>query len=137
MHTEHLSNVRPSWIAFGWFVCAAFTALVLFGLLALRLVPWDGTGGSGWVLLAFALGFFAGGYLTGARVGGAPILHAVGIGLFSVLAWLLANLFGEALGLSGWQGLGPVVTAGLLLLQIAAAAAGARLGSRASRRAVP
>lgn len=132
MHTEHLQNVRPSWVAFGWFVSAAVTALALFAGIAFRVI--DETDASAvWLALAFAVGFFMGGWLTGARVGLAPILHAVGIGLFSVVVWLLANLLARGTGLAGWSGLSPALTAGLLLLQIVAAALGARLGSREVR----
>ena len=134
MHTEHLQNVRPSWVAFGWFVSAAMTSLVLFGMIALRLLGPEG--GSLWVALAIFAGFLAGGYFLGARVGLAPILHAVAIGLFSVVVWLLANLlFGEPLGQTTWDALSPTFVAGIFLLQIVAAALGARLASRDARAA--
>jgi ABC-type multidrug transport system permease subunit len=136
MHTEHLQNVRPSWVAFGWFIGAAMTAFLLFALIAVGLVDASGEGGSFWVLLALFAGYVAGGYLTGARVGLAPILHAVGIGLFSVVVWFLANLvFGEPLGADTWGGLAPEFTAGVVILQIFSAAVGARLGSRQTRAA--
>jgi MFS family permease len=134
MHTEHLSNVRPSWVAFGWFLSAAATGAAIIALLALGLLPWDGTSHSGWLLPAFFAGFFVGGWFTGLRTGAAPILHAVGIGLFSVVAWLAVNLvFGEPTRETDWNALPPALAAGLILLQIIAAALGARLGSREAR----
>lgn len=135
MHTEHLQNVRPSWVAFGWFLAAAATGLFVFVLIWLGLLDAEGTG-SGWLLPAFALGFFVGGWFTGQRTGAAPILHAVGIGLFSVVAWIAVNLFaGEPTGTAAWRGLPPALTAGLILLQIASAGLGALVGSRPARRA--
>jgi len=137
MHTEHLQNVRPSWVAFGWFLGAAVTSALLIALIAVGLVDAVETGaGELWALPAMFLGFAAGGYFVGARVGAAPILHAVGIGLFSIVVWFLANLlFGEALDAETWSSLSPAFTAGLLLLQIVAAALGARVGSREARAA--
>ncbi|HYJ79261.1 MAG TPA: hypothetical protein VEW03_06660 [Longimicrobiaceae bacterium] len=135
MHTEHLQNVRPSWVAFGWFIGAAATSLVLFALIAVGII--DGSGGDGggiWVLLALFLGFAAAGYFVGVRTGAAPILHSVGIGLFSIVVWFLANLLaGELLDESTWTSLAPAFAAGVVLLQIVSAAVGARIGSRASR----
>ena len=135
MHTEHLNNVRPSWVAFGWFLSAAATGAAIIGLLALGLLPWDDTSsGNGWLIPAFFVGFFVGGWFTGLRTGAAPILHAVGIGLFSLVVWLIANLFfGEATDATAWKALPPALTAGLLLLQMVAAALGAWIGSRGRR----
>ncbi len=133
MHTEHLQNVRPSWVAFGWFLSAAATALAVFAMIAAGLLGAE-EGSPLPVFAAVALGFAVGGWFTGLRVGLAPILHGVGIGLFSLLVWFLANaLLGEPLGTTAWRGLSPATSAGLLLLQIAAAGAGARLGSRGAR----
>jgi hypothetical protein len=136
MHSEHLQNVRPTWIAFGWFLSAAATALALFALIGTGLLHPDAEGtGAGWMVLCVGAGFFLGGYLTGARAGAAPILHAVGIGLFSLVAWFALNLvLGSVTGAAEWRSLPASLTAGLLLLQIVAAALGARLGSRDSRR---
>ncbi|MBV9773896.1 MAG: hypothetical protein JO040_08095 [Gemmatimonadetes bacterium] len=129
MHSEHLQNVRPSWVAFGWFVAAAVTGLVLLALAAVGIVhPAAETGGA-WVFLAVLVGFLAGGWVVGWRTGSAPILHGVGIGLFSLVIWLLANLLAGALHLTDWTALSPTVAAGVLLLQIVAAAAGAWYGT--------
>lgn len=137
MHTEHLQNVRPTWVAFGWFLGAAAFSLVFFALVAVGLLQDDGGAGGGiWILMAMFLGFMAGGYFTGLRVGAAPILHGVAIGLFSVVVWFVANLVaGETLDASAWSSLAPEFAAGVILLQIFAAAMGARIGSRSSRLA--
>ncbi|HEV7587486.1 MAG TPA: hypothetical protein VGO40_05100 [Longimicrobium sp.] len=135
MHSEHLSNVRPGTVALAWFVAAAVSALVVFALIAVGLLPPDGIGGEGWGLLATAAGFFAGGWFAGWRAGGAPILHAVAMGLFSLVLWVLLNLFpGAALRAESWDA-GTAYVAGLVLLQIVAAAVGGRMGSREARAA--
>ncbi len=136
MHTEHLQNVRPSWVFFGWFVSVAVVSLIVLALIALRLLSPDATGGDlGWGVAAIAAGFLVGGWLTGARVGTAPILHGIGIGLVSLVLWFAANLvLGEALGATTWDG-SPSLYAGILILQMGAAATGARVGSRGPRLA--
>jgi energy-coupling factor transporter transmembrane protein EcfT len=135
MHSEHLENVRPSWVAFGWFIGVAVMSAILFGLIAVGFVPRSGEIPLGWVLLAVFVGFLAGGYLTGIRVRAAPILHGMGIGLFSVLFWFVANLIaGEALNSAEWQ-VPPASAAGAVLFQIAAAAIGAHIATRAARAA--
>ncbi len=130
MHTEHLQNVRPSWVAFGWFAAAAVAGLALVALISVGLVPSHAESGGGWVLLAAAVGFFSGGWLVGWRTGAAPVLHGVGIGLFSLVVWFLANLLAQLFGFAEWSALSPTVTAGVLLLQIAAAVGGAWYGTR-------
>ena len=135
MHSEHLQNVRPGTVALGWFVAAAVTSLAVFAMLAVGLLSRDGHGGTLWGLIATAAGFFAGGWFVGARTGRAPILHAVAIGLFSLLVWLLVNLIpGQMLDAESWD-VGAAYAAGLILLQIVAAAFGGRMGSRDARRA--
>jgi hypothetical protein len=135
MHSEHLENVRPGAVALGWFIAAAVTSLAVFAMLAVGLLSRDGHGGTLWGLLATAAGFFAGGWFVGMRTGRAPILHAVAIGLFSLLVWLLVNLLpGEMLDAESWD-VGAAYAAGLILLQIVAAAIGGRMGSRDARRA--
>ena len=133
MHTEHLNNVKPGRVAFGWFVSAAVTSLIVIAMIAVGVLNRDGTGGTAWGLLATALGFFAGGWYVGMRGGRAPILHAVGIGLFSLLLWLLLNLLpGQMLDAESWN-VGGAYGAGLILLQIVAAAIGGRVASRDAR----
>lgn len=136
MQSEHLGNVRPSWIAFGWFLGAGATAAVLFALIALGAVGDDLARDDRWVLFAVVVGFAVGGYLAGWRAGAAPILHGIGIGLFSVAVWIVANLLlGEPTGTATWRELPAPFGALLLLVQMAAAAIGAWLGT--SRAGVP
>lgn len=136
MHTEHLQNVRPSWVVFGWFVSVAVTSLLLLAMSAVGMIS-DQSGTGAWSVVAILIGFTLGGYLTGARTGTAPILHGVAMGLFSVVVWLAANLFGELFDASTWDTINPALYAGGLLVQIIAAAAGAHIGSRAGRAAIP
>jgi hypothetical protein len=130
MHSEQLQNVRPTWIAFGWFAAASVTGLALVALIAAGLLSPASEGGGAWVLLSVAVGFLSGGWLVGWRTGRAPLLHAVGIGLFSLVVWLLLNLFADAADLAAGSGLTPGLTAAIVCLQVASAAAGAWYGTR-------
>ncbi|HEX8393929.1 MAG TPA: hypothetical protein VF665_16420 [Longimicrobium sp.] len=136
MHTEHLQNVRPSWVVFGWFVSVAVASLLLLAMNATGMVA-DQSGGSAWTVVALLVGFTLGGFLTGARAGAAPILHGVAMGLFSVVVWFAANLLGTLLSATTWDHINPAIYAGGLLVQIVAAAVGARIGSRSGRGAIP
>ncbi len=129
--TDLLRNVRPTWIAFGWFIAAAVTSLVLLALIAFEFVPEQDAGEDIWTAFAFLVGFFTGGFLVGARVGTAPVLHGVAIGLFSLLVWFAVNLFlGEPTGQTAWRSLPLSTTTMLIVLQTASAAIGARTGVR-------
>jgi hypothetical protein len=129
MHSEHLQNVRPLTVALGWFVAAAVTSLAVFAMLAVGLLSRDGHGGTLWGLIATAAGFFAGGWFMGMRARQAPILHAVAVGLFSLLVWFLVNLLpGRMLDAESWD-VGAAYAAGLILLQIVAAAVGGRMAA--------
>ena len=137
MHAEQLRNVRPGMVALGWFIAAAVTSLAVFAMLAVGLLNRDGHGGTLWGLLATAAGFFAGGWFVGMRTGRAPILYAIAIGLFSLLVWLLVNLLpGRWLDAESWD-VGAGYAAGLILLQIVAAAIGGRLGAPTGRISEP
>ena len=133
---ESVRSVRAGWIGFGWFIAVALASLVLMGMIWLGLIRADApTEGLG-VALALLLGFFLAGFFVGTRVNAAPILHGIGMGLFSVVAWLALNLFaGEATGAEAWHALPAGVALGLLALQTAAAVVGARAGVRFARRA--
>ena len=134
MHTEHLQNVRPSWVLFGWFVSVAVVSLFGLVLAATGFADPDASAVGVWGVIALGTGFFLGGLVTGARVGVAPILHGVAIGVVSLLVWFVVNVvFGEALDATTWNDGTPAFYAGALLLQMAAAAVGARLGSRQQR----
>lgn len=131
---ERLDRIRLSWVAFGWFIAASITALVLLALAASGLVADDPTTEGVRVALAFVVGFTLAGVIVGMRVADAPALHGLGIGLFSVVAWFGANLlFGEATGQTAWSALPGETVAGMLVLQAAAAVVGARMGVRWSR----
>jgi hypothetical protein len=137
MHTEHLQNVRPAGVLFGWFVSVAVVSLLALLLAATGLVDPEASGTGGlWGVLAIAIGFGVGGWFLGSRLGVAPILHGVAMGIVSVLVWFAANLLaGETVADSAWVSGSEAYYAGLLLLQIIAAAVGARIGSRSQRRA--
>jgi hypothetical protein len=136
MHTEHLQNVRPAGVLFGWFVSVAVVSLIAVVLAALGVEP-EGATASGLLgVAAIAAGFGVGGWFIGARLGVAPILHAVGIGFVSILVWFLANLLaGETVADSAWVSGSEAYYAGLLLLQIVAAAVGGHIGSARQRSA--
>lgn len=134
MHTEHLQNVRPAYVAFGWLVGAMITSALLFGLLALGVLdparPADGV----LTLVATAIGFAVAGWVIGWRAQAAPILYAVFVGLFSVVVWMALNLLGTPLGATTWD-VSPASAAGALLLQIVATGLGASVSSRPGRAA--
>lgn len=135
MHTEHLQNLKPSWVLFGWFVSVAVVSLIALVLAAVGLADPDGSSMGLWGVIAIGVGFFLGGLVTGARVGAAPILHGVAMGIVSLLVWFVANLaFGETLDAETWGEDSEAFYAGLLILQMIAAALGARFGSRQQRR---
>jgi hypothetical protein len=137
MHTEHLQNVRPAGVLFGWFVSVAVVSLIGLVLGVTGLADPDSTrGGALWGVLVIAAGFFVGGWFVGSRLGVAPILHGVAMGIVSILVWFLANLVaGETVADSAWVGGSETYYAGLLLLQMVAAALGASVSSRSKRRA--
>lgn len=133
---ESVRSVRPTWIAFGWFIAVAVTSLLLFVLTVLDLLqpeaPTEGIG----VAVSIMVGFLAAGFFVGTRVNAAPVLHGTAMGLLSVVAWLALNVFvGEAMGGAAWDSIPGGVAAALMALQIAAAVVGARAGVRFARRA--
>jgi ABC-type multidrug transport system permease subunit len=136
LHAEHLRSVRLAWVGTGWLVSAAVTSLVAIGLAGLGLLGPDIEASSLWAVVAVAVGFWVGGFFTGIRViEDAPILHGIGIGLASLVAWFLINLLATLIfGGLEWQGLSPTLSAGLLLLQVVAAVSGAWIGHRFARR---
>lgn len=136
MHTEHLQNLKPSWVLFGWFVSVAVVSLIALVLAAAGLADPDGSSMGVWGVMVIGVGFFLGGLVTGARVGAAPILHGVSMGIVSLLVWFFANLaFGESLDAETWGEDSEAFYAGLLILQMAVAILGAHYGSRQQRRA--
>jgi hypothetical protein len=126
-----LAGLRPGWIPFGWFVCAAISSVVLFGFIALGLVSGDPEGADPWVAAALVTGFFFGGLFVGTRVAAAPVLHGLAIGAFTLVVWLVANLLlGEPTDQTAWAGPGAVAVAALMVLHTTAAVVGARIGVR-------
>jgi hypothetical protein len=134
MHTEHLSSVSLPSILIGWVISVAVTSLLVFLFTAAGWVS-DGGAGTGWAVAAVTVGFFAGGYLTGTRDIEAPILHGVGIGLTTLVAWFVVNVLATFfVDDASYTGLSAAMTAGLLLLQMLAAVAGAWIADRRALR---
>lgn len=133
MH-EHLRNLSPSWVAFGWFIAVAIVSLLLLALDSFGITAPDAPGETVWVAGSMLVGFFAAGYFVGTRVAAAPVLHGFAMGVFSLLAWVLLNLFlGEPAGGTSWRSLEPGTLIGLLAIQAVAAIVGARMGVRWTR----
>lgn len=134
MH-EHLRNLRPGWAGLGWFLAVALTAVQLVALAALDLVRMDTPAEGLWTAVALAVGFLVAGFYLGSRVGAAPFLNGLAMGLCSLVAWAALNLLlGEPTGQAAWAAI-PLGTALVLLaLQTAAAILGARAGVRWRRR---
>ena len=134
--SESVRNVSPSWIGIGWFIGAAITSFLVFVLIVLGLIqanaPTEGMG----VSLALLIGFVIAGFVTGLRVRAAPFLHGLGMGLLSIIFWVVINLLaGEAMTNTEWSTLSVSLMAGLLVLQTASAIVGARAGVRFANRA--
>ncbi|HEX7051468.1 MAG TPA: hypothetical protein VF188_14775 [Longimicrobiales bacterium] len=134
MHTEHLENIRPGWVAAGWLVAAAMTSLIGLVLAALQLIGAGDESDQLWALVIVAFGFWVGGFFTGFRALRAPILHGIAIGLATLVAWFALNLLSLVFPDLRWQALTPTVTAALLLIQMATAVAGAWVGHRIALR---
>jgi hypothetical protein len=129
--TESLARLRPTWIAFGWFIAAAITSLILLGLLGLGIISDDPQEEGTWVALAFLVGFSVAGFFVGVRVGVSPILHGVGMGLFSLVVFVLVNLLaGEPTGGTAWRSMTTSTALWLILLQTVSAIVGTRAGVR-------
>ncbi len=92
MHSEHISNLHPGWVAVGWLVAVAVSAVVFLALVGTGLLPAVGAGETIGSVVALLLGFFAGGFFVGLRWSDAPVLHVVAITVLSVLVWFLGLL---------------------------------------------
>lgn len=132
MHSEHLTNVRFSWVAFGWFVGFAVASSVILLLVGLGLMGWGVTGEAVGVAVAVVVGWGVGGFITGFKTAAAPILHGAAMAFFTFLAWFAVNLVLAAFttGLSAWERLPMEVAGFALLVQGAAAIAGCWAGYR-------
>ena len=130
MHTEHLQNVGAGKVIAGWLVALAIASLAGFVLISLNLLTDEtSVANTFWSVVAVAAGFFAGGFFAGFRAIEAPILHAAGMGLMSLLAWFVLNAIAAIFFPEwSWPSLTPQLAVGLLLTQFAAAMVGALLG---------
>jgi hypothetical protein len=131
MHSEHLNNVHPGWVVGGW----ALAILGTLAVVALGGALFASAQNSMFLLgLGVVVGFSAAGLMIGLRWADAPILHAGAITMLSVVVsfggsvLLPSRLGGGSLGLER-----PEELAGLILLQFASAAVGARFGRRLVR----
>ncbi|HKJ92819.1 MAG TPA: hypothetical protein VJ957_06605 [Longimicrobiales bacterium] len=131
MHTEHLPNVGFIRVVAGWLVAAAVTSGLILAFIGIGFTgdtPADGVYG---VLLAVLIGFWVGGFFTGARALEAPILHGVAIGLVSIVVWTAANaLTALTIGGAAWGDLSASATVFIILEQVVAAVLGAWMGYR-------
>jgi hypothetical protein len=134
MHTEHLRNLHLGWVVGGWLVAIAITSAVYLAMVGIGVLP-TGAGTTVGVLVAMAVGFFAGGLFVGVRWSDAPILHGWAITLLSVLVW-----FGGSYAAPGsvetWPGEARSVL-GVILLQLVATTGGAWAGRRVVRGPEP
>jgi len=139
MHTEHMQNVSAGRVLAGWLVAIAVTSLVTFAFMALGLLSDDpATSDTLWSTLAVLIGFLAGGYWSGFRATQAPLLHAAGIGLTSLVAWFVLNVLAQLfLPSFEWPSMTPELAIGLLLAQFLAAGVGALLGYNIATRGRP
>lgn len=125
------SALRPSWVAFGWFIGASVTALLLLALISIGLISDAPARNGAWVAIAMALGYAAAGILVAARLPPDGFGYGIAVALFSLLVWVAVNLFlGEPTDQTAWNEMSTASVAGLLLLQAGASALGVRLGSR-------
>ncbi|MBI4410490.1 MAG: hypothetical protein HY561_12330 [Gemmatimonadetes bacterium] len=138
MHPEHLQNVRPVWVLTGWLVAVAATSLVVLALIGFRIMEGDIGADALWGAAAVAVGFGVGGFFIGFRSIDAPILHAIGVGITSLLAWFLLHVLVDLLfALPEWTALTPGLAAAIMFEQMAAAVLGAWIGHRIAIRGGP
>lgn len=116
-------------------ISVGVASAIMFALLALNLIDPDSANATRAAIGAIAVGFFTGGLVVGIRVGAAPILHGVFIGVLSLLVWFVINVIAAAAFPSfGWQALTPNLAVAIVLIQIASAVVGARSGYRKTIR---
>jgi hypothetical protein len=128
---ESLRDVRPTWVAFGWFIGFALAAAGVLALTAADMMRPETDAENFWITVSLALGFGLAGFIVGVRVRAAPLLHGLGMGLFSLVVWLFLNLFiGEPMGDTAWQSMSLRSGIMLMVLHTAAAMVGVRMGVR-------
>jgi hypothetical protein len=139
MHTEHLQNVSAGRVVAGWLVAAAIASLVVLVLLSAGLLHEETTPtNTWWSMFAIGAGFFAGGFFAGFRAIQAPILHAIGIGLTSLVVWFLLNSLATLfLRYWGWPTISPQFAIAVLFVQFLTATIGALLGYNVALRGRP
>ena len=131
MHSEHLNNVRPSFVGWGWLASIAMASLFVLVFVAMGVLDTESTTGGRWIAIAVTLGFFAGGAFVGFMVALAPILHGILIGLTSLVVWALVNGIVSAFFPEfTWNTLNGQLTVNVILVQMVGAILGARLGYR-------
>ncbi len=126
-----MNRLNLGWVALGWLLAISITSFLVLALTAIGIVggvPDDeGTG----IGLAVAIGFLVAGFAVGLKLGAAPIVHGIAMGLFSIFAWFVLNLLlGEPTGATTWRSMEFGTFLGILALQIAAAVVGARTAVR-------
>lgn len=139
MHSEHLQNVTVARVLMGWLVAAAMASLVALALLAAGVMHEETTTANNWwSMFAIAVGFFAGGFFAGFRAIQAPVLHALGIGLTSLVVWFLLNSVATLFVTQwGWPTITPEFAIAMLLVQMVAAVVGSLLGYNIALRGKP
>jgi hypothetical protein len=139
MHTEHLQNVTVGRVLAGWLVAAAITSLAALALISMGLLTEESTrANTWWSVIAVLIGFFGGGFFAGFRAIEAPILHAAGMGLMSLIVWFVLNAIAAIVFRAWeWPSLTAEMTVALLLAQLAAAVVGALLGYNIALRGAP
>jgi hypothetical protein len=137
MHSEHLQNVSIGWVIGGWLVAVAGTSLIVFVFLASGFSATEGAANALATTIAVGAGFLFGGFFAGFRAMRAPILHGTGIGITSVVVWALVNAIAAFRPELIYRGVGPVIVAGLMFVQFAAAMLGALVGYNVALRGKP
>lgn len=139
MNTEHLQNVRLGRVVGAWLFAVAITSLVSFALMGAGVMPPESTAPNVFgTLTAVAAGFLAGGLFVGFRAIEAPILHALAIGLLSLVVWFLVNVFAALfVPTADWVALTPALAISILFTQWAASMVGALLGHNIALRGRP
>lgn len=138
MHTEHLQNVRYWWVLTGWLVAVGATSVIVFIFEASDFVGTSATRDALASLIAVVAGFAAGGFFAGIRAMQAPILHGIGIGVMSLIVWVVVDLIGATLiEAIRWESITARLAVGLVLMQMVAAVVGALLGYNVAVRGKP
>lgn len=136
MHTEHLQNVKPGRVGGAWLFAIAIASLVSFALVGAGVMEPEPTAPNTFgTVTAVAAGFFAGGLFVGFRAIEAPILHALAMGLTSLVVWFLVNVLGAIMvPTANWAALTPELAVGILFTQWVASTIGALLGHNIALR---